>query len=82
MKVLLIAVIITSGSYQRGFGDGIAGAKSASSAIHMERFSTFEECNRAREAFKALASLPKTTLGVDSNKASSRCVDLSKQETK
>jgi len=53
--ILLIAIISTSEDYKRGFGDGIAASKSASAAIHMERFKTTAACEKAKTVFLRLA---------------------------
>ena len=53
--ILLIAVITTSQNYTRGFGDGIAASKSASAAIHMERFLSRSSCEQAKTAFLKIA---------------------------
>jgi len=52
---LLLAIISTTDDYKRGFGDGIAASKSASAAIHMERFENASECEVAKDAFLGLA---------------------------
>jgi len=52
---LLLAIISTTDDYKRGFGDGIAASKSASAAIHMERFETEAMCGVAKDTFLMLA---------------------------
>jgi len=66
---LLIAIISTSENYQRGFGDGIAASKSASAAIHMERFEESAPCELAKATFIRLS--PKGS--------KAECVSLIKQ---
>ena len=70
MKIfLLIAVITTSENYTRGFGDGIAASKSASAAIHMEKFTNPSSCEKVKTAFLELGGAG----------ASASCLPLSKQ---
>ena len=65
---LLIAIISTTEDHKRGYGDGIAASKSASAAIHMERFSTIEMCNLAKKGFMSFR--------MKGGGASAKCVNL------
>lgn len=48
---LLLLVISTNKEYDRGWGDGIASSKSASAAIHTERFFLKEDCEAVKNKF-------------------------------
>lgn len=57
---ILIMIIMTSSDYKRGFGDGIAASKSASSAIELVKFRTLEACNTVKNQFLKMAGHRKT----------------------
>ena len=80
--ILLIALFTTAQDYKRGFGDGIAASKSASSSMHMERFGTLAECALAKKTLESMATGTPTSKSKDKYniaKMHVKCVDLSKK---